>query len=200
MTGLDKAIAEYEEWERRVALLIPTPPQDVVRGDFTASLPMLRAEGVAKVTEALMSLPPVGDTPDATPEIRKSSMEDFEAVSDELFATIDRPLQRKPLLEALEARGLVIGGREPLNTLSARMNRKANVINLKGHGFWRRDRPYQPARYVPEPATNPVVEPPFDAVKLLEALAKKRHEAEQNVQAKPEATLEDDDDDDDDGV
>ena len=175
---IDKAIAEYEEWERRVALLIPTPSQDFVRGDVSVGLPMLRAEGVAKVTDALMALPPVGDTPDAAPKIEQSSMEEFEAVTDALFATIDRPLQRGPLLEALEARGLIIGGKEKLNTLSARMNRKTNVMNLKGHGFWRKDRPYAPADYVPEGATHPE----FDPVKHFGLPSTRGHEEQPQVQ------------------
>lgn len=143
---IDRAILEYHEWERRVELLLPTQGRNALRMDAGPTPPTTRDVAVATVTNALLGIPPQANAPKA------SSMEDFTDAVNDLLDQIDRPLQRTPLFEALEARGIVIDGKEPLNTLSARMTRMENVINIKGHGFWRKDRPYAPADYVPEPA------------------------------------------------
>lgn len=147
---LDKAISEYEEWERRVELLLPTPaptaPREAIRGEAAVMIGAATLTGNGTVVS-----PPV--TPPVVVEPQKSKeteIEEFNAVTNLLLDQIDRPLQRTPLFEALEARGIVVGGKEPLNTLSARMARMDNVVNLKGFGFWKRDRPFAPANYFPQ--------------------------------------------------
>lgn len=147
---LDKAISEYEEWERRVELLLPTTaptlPREAIRGGAVVML----GAATASATGTVVS-PPV--TPPMALEPQKSKeaeIEEFNAAVDLLMDQIDRPLQRTPLFEALEARGIVVGGKVPLNTLSARMARMDNVVNLDKLGFWRKGRPYPPASYFPE--------------------------------------------------
>jgi hypothetical protein len=142
---IDRAISEYHEWERRVELLLPTQGRNALRMDAGPTPPTTRDVAIATVTNALLSASQQAGAPKA------SSMEDFTDAVNDLLDQIDRPLQRTPLFEALEARGIVIDGKEPLNTLSARMTRMENVTNIKGFGFWRKDRPYAPADYVPEP-------------------------------------------------
>ena len=146
---IDRAISEYHEWERRVELLLPTQGRNALRMDADTSPIMARDVAVATVTNALLGIPPQASAP------KPSSMEEFTDAVNDLLDQIDRPLQRTPLFEALEARGIVIDGKEPLNTLSARMTRMENVTNIRGHGFWRKDRPYAPADYVPESVRGP---------------------------------------------
>jgi hypothetical protein len=49
--------------------------------------------------------------------------------------------------EALTEAGVIVGGKDPLNTVASRLSRMKGIINLKGHGYWVEGRAYPPARY-----------------------------------------------------
>ena len=52
---------------------------------------------------------------------------------------------------------MVVGGTNELNTLGTRLYRTDWVVNLKGHGYWLRDRDYKPAGHTAgEIDTGPV--------------------------------------------
>lgn len=115
---LDAAIGKYEEWEREVSN-------------------MLTDEDVPTHTRH------------EDPQMDKSPtpMAEFEDAAMSVLNNINRPLMRMPFLEALKQYGVVIGGSDERNTLSARLSRMDGIVNLKGHGYWLADRDYPPAQY-----------------------------------------------------
>lgn len=110
MEQIDKLLAEYNAWSARAASLLP----------------------------AIQRVTPVRDTmfaPKTEPAI-PSPMRKFE---DAVMAVLERapsPLDRSKLLERVEALGIVVGGADPRNTISARLSRMPDVINVKGIGYW----------------------------------------------------------------
>jgi hypothetical protein len=51
-----------------------------------------------------------------------------------------RPLPTPELRVALEARGIEIGGKDPLATLSARLSRASEIVNIRQKGWWIREK------------------------------------------------------------
>lgn len=140
---IDDVIAEYVEWEKRVALLLPMPTTDrsgpvVAHSDLPGLVSQVE---IPHHQESINNDNTVGKN--ATP------MPEFIAAVEAVLERTERPLVRSAFLEALDARGVVVGGKDPRNTLSTRLTRIPNVMNIEGHGFWRRDRHYPPAGYAP---------------------------------------------------
>src|SRR6056297_1951142 len=69
---------------------------------------------------------------------------EFEAAVRDLFGRVSAPLKRTEVYEQLTKAGVVVGGKEPLNTVASRLSRMDGITNLKGHGYWLEDRPYPP--------------------------------------------------------
>lgn len=135
---IDDVLQEYNEWERRVALLLPSSKESAPLD----ALAVATANALPDVGGEHDDVSPT-DGPPATP------MPQFLSAVGEILQEIDRPLVRTPFLQALAARGIVVGGRDERNTLSARLNRMTEVVNLPGHGFWAKGRPYAQAGYNP---------------------------------------------------
>lgn len=72
-------------------------------------------------------------------------MTDFEVEVRALLGRASGPLKRNEVYEELSKIGVVVGGKEPLNTVASRLSRMQGVINLKGFGYWPEERPYPPA-------------------------------------------------------
>ena len=70
-----------------------------------------------------------------------SPMQDFMEAVANILSMSDRPMDRSSLLQALVAANIDVGGEDPKNTLSARLSRMDNVVNVKGLGYWPKDRP-----------------------------------------------------------
>ncbi len=112
---IDAAIEDYERWARSVAELVG-------RGE-SAPLPPSR----------------VGPGSEQTP------VAVFEERVRALLGRASAPMKRADIHDALTEAGVVVGGKDPLNTVAARLSRMDGIINLKGHGYWPEDRPHAPA-------------------------------------------------------
>lgn len=53
----------------------------------------------------------------------------------------DHPLSRAELLQAMEAAGVTVGGKDPAATLGTAMWRDRRFENIKGRGYWIAGRP-----------------------------------------------------------
>jgi hypothetical protein len=67
---------------------------------------------------------------------RSPEVEEFETAVREILRDAKEPMDRHALYESLVSRGLVIEGKDPKNTLGARMTRMKDVINQRGQGYW----------------------------------------------------------------
>lgn len=41
----------------------------------------------------------------------------------------------------------MVGGKDPANTLASRLTRMHDIVNLRGYGYWLKDRPFPRAGY-----------------------------------------------------
>ncbi|MGH6821922.1 MAG: hypothetical protein ACREC4_00270 [Methylocella sp.] len=68
----------------------------------------------------------------------------------ELILEKGAPIARNDLFEALESRGVIIRGVDPQMVLSTMLWRTFDIVHLRGHGYWLKDRPFDPAAYRPD--------------------------------------------------
>lgn len=121
---IEQLLEEYRKWEERAASLVG--PSVIPRAEE-------HHEG--------------NQEPD-TASRPVTSMQDFEKAVIVALSNAEKPKNRTDLLADLDAMDIVIGGKEPRNTLSARLTRMSEtVVNITGHGYWLKDRPYDPAGY-----------------------------------------------------
>jgi len=118
---IDASISEYERWAKTAAGLVKSDVQS--DNAVLVDEPTVDAEGTA------------------TPIV------EFEKKVRALFSRVSAPLKRTEVYEALSEADVVVGGREPLNTLASRLSRMDGITNLKGYGYWAEDRPYPAAGY-----------------------------------------------------
>jgi hypothetical protein len=78
------------------------------------------------------------------------SKEEVAAKVKELILERGVPIARNNLFEALESRGIIIRGADPKVVLGTMLWRTEDIIRLRGHGYWLKDRPFEPARYNPK--------------------------------------------------
>ena len=83
-----------------------------------------------------------------------SGFAEYEAALRDILMEASRPLQRKEVLNALTARGIVVGGTKELNTLGTRLHRTDWVVNLKGFGYWLKARDFPEANHRPTLGTK----------------------------------------------
>lgn len=69
-------------------------------------------------------------------------LNETERVALEAIREAGKPLSTRELLDALAARGIDVGGKDPASTLSARLSRAANLENVRPYG-WRPKEPRQ---------------------------------------------------------
>ena len=74
-------------------------------------------------------------------------MAEFVEAVGSILEEAEAPLNRSVLLERLQEAGVDVGGSDPKNTLSARMSRMDDFINLAGYGYWAKHRSFLPAGY-----------------------------------------------------
>ena len=103
LTKIDAAIEEYERWARSVF--------DLVGND----------QAPAAVNSVI------------GPEVKQTPMADFEGEVRALLGRASGPLKRNEVYEELAKSGVVVGGKEPLNTVASRLSRmKGSSIS----GLW----------------------------------------------------------------
>lgn len=63
----------------------------------------------------------------------------------------DRPVTRSEMYEALRTCGIEIYGKDPVMVLSTMLWRSQDrIVRLGSMGYWIKNRPYEPAHYIPE--------------------------------------------------
>lgn len=127
---IEAAIEEYERWAQSVVQLVSPEVTQLVSRSNT---------------EAASVQTPISSFEDAVRALLKDAT---------------APLKRVDIHDALVDGGVVIGGKEPLNTVASRLSRMKGITNLKGFGYWAEDRAYAPAGYTgsPSPAEEPASE------------------------------------------
>jgi hypothetical protein len=131
-------INEFEELESRASkLLSPTASYEAP--------PKLDASS-SEIQQNESSLTASGPEP--------SGFAEYEAALRDILMEASRPLQRKEVLNALTARGIVVGGTKELNTLGTRLHRTDWVVNLKGFGYWLKARDFPEANHRPTLGTK----------------------------------------------
>jgi hypothetical protein len=83
------------------------------------------------------------------------SKENVAAKVKELILERGAPIARNDLFEALESRGIIIRGADPKVVLGTMLWRTEDIIRLRGHGYWLKNRSFEPAGYNPK-------KPPFE--------------------------------------
>lgn len=82
---------------------------------------------------------------------RNSSHEEVGDAALRVLAEAKAPMSRGDLFAAVMEQGVTIEGQDPEVVFSTMMWReRERVVNLKGHGYWPADRPYEKAGYDPE--------------------------------------------------
>lgn len=129
ISEIEVLIEEYANWERRVSnVVLHTKVTNEANDDDQRSI---------------------------TPDLPVTPMNKFEEAVLEALSKADHPRHRTELLADLKAMGIVVGGSDERNTLSARLTRMGDgITNIRGYGYWITGRPYEPAGY---PRTNEFV-------------------------------------------
>jgi hypothetical protein len=131
---------------------------------------------MVEMTTSLLVEPPIADATETTrfdpaaptsptspsePPRRKAASKDevlasVKAVRD-VIGNKNRPMQINALFQEISALGFVIDTPKPILTFGARLRdhrTPANLIYLKGFGWWLAERPYPAANYIPPNVTR----------------------------------------------
>lgn len=123
---IEQLIEDYKKWQERVANVV---------GQHVPTLSGTSADHSDENVTASRPQTPIAD---------------FEKAVIDVLSRSESPRNRTDLLADLESVGIVVGGSDARNTLSARLTRMPKITNIKGHGYWLRGRPYGPANYPPD--------------------------------------------------
>lgn len=124
---LDELLERYDAWEREASsILLGTEP-----------------------TRAPVQEPTVSEAEPATETHEGTPLPEFVAAAERMFREAERPLPRSEAFDRLKEMGVIVVGKDPHNTMTTRIHRMGNIINIKGHGYWLKDRPYQQGGYDP---------------------------------------------------
>ena len=78
---------------------------------------------------------PRGESPRPT-QAAGGALAETEARVIAIVSRYQRPMPTRELLEALAAEDFLVGGQDPLSTLSARLSRAPKLTNIRGRGWW----------------------------------------------------------------
>ena len=123
---IDTILSEYEKLEARASAVMHGPSVTVVGENRAHSDPTARPP---KVVESNNQLTPP-----------KEFGRHLRAILNDLT----KPIKRKDLLLALRRRGVIVGGKNELNTLGTRLFRLPWVRNISGQGYWLKQLRYAP--------------------------------------------------------
>lgn len=124
---LDELLERYDAWEREASSLL---------------------SGVAPAQAEVQRTTPA-DQQVAIEVSEGTPLPEFIEAAERMFRETDRPLPRTDAFAKLREAGVVVVGKDPYNTMTTRLHRMGNIINIKGHGYWMKDRPYPTAGYDP---------------------------------------------------
>lgn len=144
LSEINTILSRYEELERLAESVLHAPNRPTSRNDAHGNGHRLDRSVMHILQSEQAALP--------TKETFKTPMDEFEQATLQVLADSDTPLDRAALYEKLTARNIVIGGSDEaadLNTLSARMSRLVSTINIRGHGYWLKERPFAELGYWP---------------------------------------------------
>jgi len=116
---IEAAIAEYDRWSASVQGLL---------GDVALN------KRISYESARAAHEPEVHDQPKGSP------IEEFEEAVRLVLGESEKPLQRGPLLSALERLGIVIVSNNPANAMATRLSRMDDIVNVKGEGYWLSDK------------------------------------------------------------
>lgn len=93
-----------------------------------------------------------GDTSSgSTDRAPKGASAKITEAAEQSILAAQKPISRMDLLKAIDARGVVIGGKDPAATLSSAIWRERDrFVSIKGFGYWLKHLKYDPAFYDPE--------------------------------------------------
>lgn len=83
---------------------------------------------------------------------RAAPQAELERVVTEVLVTHGAPLQRMELFIRVKALSVVIGGTNEIMNFGSKLSRSDQLVNLPKLGYWPKDRPFEPAGYVPSRA------------------------------------------------
>lgn len=151
LAEIDKILGQYEELERIAESYFATSATHTPSTDLASERVALAEPQRVEPTKPMMPMPNMRKA--------KTPMADFEQAVVEVLSEVEEPLDRSALYKALLDRDVVIGSADEnadLNTLSARMSRmKKNVTNVRGYGYWLKDKPFIRGGYEPHGANDP---------------------------------------------
>lgn len=140
LTQIEEILRQQEDLDRKIALVLGADAADLVTG--STSNP---TDGGSRT--APDALPPVilrderlhnEQRNDARRSV-SPSVREFEDMVVAILLAAKAPMDRRSLLQAVTERGYVVPGKDPQNTLGARMSRMSGVRNVKhpsGNGYW----------------------------------------------------------------
>lgn len=96
------------------------------------------------------SEPAMVDEPVERP--RAAPQAELERVVTEILVNNGAPLQRLDLFNRVKALGVVIGGTNEITNFGSKLSRSDQLVNLPKLGYWPKDRPYEPAGFMPSRA------------------------------------------------
>jgi len=124
LAEIEAVLNDHQAWQRKVARVLGVAVQDI--DDF----------GIHSASKTGVGSPDLG----APIRKKRDTVRHFENVVRDILTKAKTPLDRTRLLEEVVAAGVEVGGKDPLNTLGARLTRMSDVGNLRGQGYYLRSR------------------------------------------------------------
>jgi hypothetical protein len=75
-------------------------------------------------------------SPVGTPRPTSLAVQETVQRVEQIIRSKNQPIPARLLRKYLEDEGFVIGGKDPANTLAARLSRATNLINIRDRGYW----------------------------------------------------------------
>ena len=110
----------------------------------------LNQAGSLKPSAVPVSGPTVVDEPFEKP--RAAPQVELERIVTEILVNNGAPLQRMELFNRVKALGVVIGGTNEITNFGSKLSRSDQLVNLPKLGYWPKDRPFEPAGFMPNGA------------------------------------------------
>lgn len=120
LSKIEAVLTEHEALQQKVGELLGNSTAEVVPALRVATRSSVRTESGGRRVSA--------------------DVADFERAIRDILRISPKPLNRHDLYDVCVERGINVGGQEPLNTLGARMSRMGDVSNVRGQGYFLKER------------------------------------------------------------
>lgn len=142
LAQIEGLLVQHREIQKQAAQLLGEPVDDVM--DFSRSTAQsgIRGRESASGLEDKSAMAGKPEAAGGTADERRSVSADvraFEILVADILQSATRPMDRGELLAEVTRRGKDVPGKEPLNTLGARMSRMPGVVNVREgglRGYW----------------------------------------------------------------